>query len=95
MKNLLPASLDGADRVFCYTAGLGWSAAETLAPLGEKVSLEDDLGRLVAQIADISRPGDQVLVMSNGSFGGIHEKLLAALAAKGSTQEMVSQQSSE
>ncbi|HRD94562.1 MAG TPA: UDP-N-acetylmuramate:L-alanyl-gamma-D-glutamyl-meso-diaminopimelate ligase, partial [Accumulibacter sp.] len=81
MKASLPASVAAADLVFCYAGGLGWNVAEALAPLGDKAVVEDDLDALVTQIAGRSRPGDQILVMSNGGFGGIHEKLLAALAA--------------
>ena len=81
MKALLPASLADANLVFCYAANLGWDASEALAPLGEKAIVEDDLKQLVTQIADAARAGDRILVMSNGGFGGIHEKLLAALAA--------------
>jgi UDP-N-acetylmuramate: L-alanyl-gamma-D-glutamyl-meso-diaminopimelate ligase len=82
MKGALAGSLGGADRVFCYGAGLGWDAAAALAPLGEKAVVCDDLGRLVAAITSAARPGDHILVMSNGGFGGIHEKLLAALGGK-------------
>jgi UDP-N-acetylmuramate: L-alanyl-gamma-D-glutamyl-meso-diaminopimelate ligase len=67
--------------VFCYAANLGWDAAAALAPLGDRVSVHDDLGRLVGDIVATARPGDHVLVMSNGGFGGIHDRLLAALAA--------------
>jgi UDP-N-acetylmuramate: L-alanyl-gamma-D-glutamyl-meso-diaminopimelate ligase len=81
MKAQLPGSLAGAERVFCYGANLGWDAAEALAPMGDKARVFDDLQRLVAAIAAEARDGDQVLVMSNGGFGGIHGKLLAALAA--------------
>ncbi len=95
MKSSLPASLGDADLVFCYAANLGWNAAEALAPLGERAVIEGDLDRLVARIASAACAGDQVLVMSNGGFGGIHEKLLAALAANESAQEMVSQQGGE
>ncbi len=95
MKDLLPDSLVDANLVFCYAGDIGWNVAEALAPLREKVTIEEDLGRLVAQIAGAARPGDQVLVMSNGGFGGIHAKLLTALAANTSAQEMVSQQGSE
>lgn len=84
MKAMLPASLDAADLVFCYSARLGWDAAETLAPLGGKVQVSDDLADLIGRIVNAARPGDQILVMSNGDFGGIHDKLLAALA--GSTK---------
>jgi UDP-N-acetylmuramate: L-alanyl-gamma-D-glutamyl-meso-diaminopimelate ligase len=81
MKAQLPASLVDADRVFCYGANLGWDAAQALAPLGDKAVVADDLDQLVTQIAAVARPGDQILVMSNGGFGGIHGKLLAALGA--------------
>jgi UDP-N-acetylmuramate: L-alanyl-gamma-D-glutamyl-meso-diaminopimelate ligase len=80
MKAQLPASLGETDLVFCYAANLGWDAAEALAPMGEKAVVEDDLGRLVARIAAAAQAGDQILVMSNGGFGGIHDKLLEALS---------------
>jgi UDP-N-acetylmuramate: L-alanyl-gamma-D-glutamyl-meso-diaminopimelate ligase len=95
MKALLPASLRDADQVFCYAAELGWNVAEALAPLGDEVVIEDDLGRLVERIAAVAQAGDHVLVMSNGGFGGIHEKLLAALGEPASAQEMVGQQGGE
>jgi UDP-N-acetylmuramate: L-alanyl-gamma-D-glutamyl-meso-diaminopimelate ligase len=81
-KDALAASLAGADLVFCYTANLGWDAAGALAPLGTKAIASDELGRLVSLVAAAARPGDHVLVMSNGGFGGIHQKLLAALSAE-------------
>jgi len=80
MKDRLAASLASADCVFCYSAGLKWDAAAALASLGAKAVVMDDLRQLVENIAAGSRRGDHVLVMSNGSFGGIHEKLLARLA---------------
>ncbi|HPU79618.1 UDP-N-acetylmuramate:L-alanyl-gamma-D-glutamyl-meso-diaminopimelate ligase [Accumulibacter sp.] len=95
MKALLPDSLAEADLVFCYAANLGWSASEALAPLADQAIVEDDLERLVARIASVTHPGDQVLVMSNGGFGGIHQKLLSALATKESAQEVVHQQCGE
>jgi len=79
MKDQLPASLAVADRVFLYSAGLGWDAAAALRPLGERARCYEQLDPLVAAIVAEARPGDRVLVMSNGGFGGIHEKLLAAL----------------
>lgn len=80
MKAALPGSLQGADRVFCYAANLGWDAAEALAPLGGNATIGEDLDALVAAIVAEARPGDHVLVMSNGGFGGIHQKLLDRLA---------------
>jgi UDP-N-acetylmuramate: L-alanyl-gamma-D-glutamyl-meso-diaminopimelate ligase len=81
VKDALPESLAGADRVFCYAANLGWDVEGTLAPLGSKVTVHNDLATLVQAVVAESRPGDQILVMSNGGFGGVHEKLLARLAA--------------
>jgi UDP-N-acetylmuramate: L-alanyl-gamma-D-glutamyl-meso-diaminopimelate ligase len=81
MKDRLAESLAAADEVFCYSAGLEWDARTALAPLGGRVAIHDDLGRLVAAIAQSARAGDHILIMSNGGFGGIHDKLLAALAA--------------
>jgi UDP-N-acetylmuramate: L-alanyl-gamma-D-glutamyl-meso-diaminopimelate ligase len=80
MKAALPGSLQDADVVFCYgAANLGWRVDEALAPLGDKAHCFDDIDALVAAIVAEARDGDQVLVMSNGGFGGIHAKLLAAL----------------
>ena len=85
MNKQLPASLEHADRVFCYSANLSWDAAEILAPLGSRASCETDLNRLVDAIAAEARSGDHVLVMSNGSFGGLHDRLLAVLARREGT----------
>ncbi|HKB59480.1 MAG TPA: UDP-N-acetylmuramate:L-alanyl-gamma-D-glutamyl-meso-diaminopimelate ligase [Gallionellaceae bacterium] len=82
MKDALPGSLADADRVFCYGANLGWDAAAALSPMGEKAIVSQDLGELVEAICAEARPGDHILAMSNGGFGGIHEKLLARLARK-------------
>ena len=79
MKDALAGSLADADRVFCYSAGLGWDPAGALAPLGAKAEIHADIFELVAAIAVAARPGDHVLIMSNGGFGGIHDKLLARL----------------
>jgi UDP-N-acetylmuramate: L-alanyl-gamma-D-glutamyl-meso-diaminopimelate ligase len=81
VKDALPKSLAAADRVFCYVANLGWDVAGAMAPLGDKVTVFDDLASLVGAVAAESRRGDHILVMSNGGFGGVHEKLLAKLAA--------------
>jgi UDP-N-acetylmuramate: L-alanyl-gamma-D-glutamyl-meso-diaminopimelate ligase len=80
MKNQLPASLTEADKVYCYTKNLDWDAAEALTPISDKAQCFDDLMALVAAVAAEAHHGDQILVMSNGGFGGVHEKLLAAIA---------------
>jgi UDP-N-acetylmuramate: L-alanyl-gamma-D-glutamyl-meso-diaminopimelate ligase len=82
MKERLARSLVGADHVFCYSAGLQWDAAAALLALGSKASVSGDLARLVEDISAYARRGDHVLIMSNGGFGGIHEKLLQRLSGK-------------
>ncbi|MCL2635514.1 MAG: UDP-N-acetylmuramate:L-alanyl-gamma-D-glutamyl-meso-diaminopimelate ligase [Betaproteobacteria bacterium] len=81
MKSQLPDSLREADAVYCYAGHLDWNAGAALAPLGERASVSEDLEALVEHIAAAARPGDHILVMSNGGFGGIHDKLLRRLAA--------------
>ena len=79
MKSQLPWSLEQADLAFCHTAGLDWDAAEALAPMGARASVAANIEMLVAQIKAAVRPGDHIVCMSNGGFGGIHQRLLDAL----------------
>ena len=79
MKNALPESLKDADLVFCYGANLDWDPAEALASIKDKAIVYNDLSMMVDAIAKSAQSGDQVLVMSNGGFGGIHELLLKKL----------------
>ena len=82
MNQRLPASLAGADAVYCYSHQLGWDVAQALSPLEGKAYVFDDLAALVRAIAAEARAGDRVLVMSNGGFGGIHGLLLQAMAGR-------------
>jgi len=83
MAAQLPASLKDADLAFCHTGGLDWDAAAALAPLGERSHASSAIAPLVAEVVAAARPGDHIVCMSNGSFGGIHGLLLAGLQAKG------------
>ena len=82
MAALLPWALEPADLSFCHSANLGWDAAAALAPLEHSAVVCDDLDALVEQVSQAARPGDHVLCMSNGGFGGVHAKLLAALGGE-------------
>lgn len=87
MKRQLPQSLSEADLVFGYGAhsgkdALGWNLQEALSPLGDKMQVSDDIDLLVDKIVAAARPGDHILVMSNGGFGGIHQKILDRLSGK-------------
>jgi UDP-N-acetylmuramate: L-alanyl-gamma-D-glutamyl-meso-diaminopimelate ligase len=81
MQGLLAASLGGADLVFCYAQGLGWDPARSLAPLASRAAIYDAIDPMVEALGQVLRPGDHVLVMSNGGFGGVHGKLLQRLGA--------------
>jgi UDP-N-acetylmuramate: L-alanyl-gamma-D-glutamyl-meso-diaminopimelate ligase len=81
----LPGSLIDADLVFGYApdsgkSALDWSLADALAPLGPKVRTFTNIDALLQAIVQAAQPGDRILVMSNGEFGGIHQKILDALA---------------
>ena len=85
MKAQLPWSLKEADLAFCHTAGLDWNAAEALEALGDAAFTTDNIETLVTQVMTHVRPGDHIVCMSNGGFGGIHGKLLTALQSKFAT----------
>jgi UDP-N-acetylmuramate: L-alanyl-gamma-D-glutamyl-meso-diaminopimelate ligase len=80
MKAQLPWALEEADLSFCLQGNYGWSAREALLPMGETALVADTVEALVAAIVRVAQPGDHVLCMSNGAFGGIHAQLLAQLA---------------
>ena len=78
-KDSLAGNLKLANLIFCYTDNLGWDVQEVLQTLGTYTVSSDNLDQLVAAITLAARPGDHILIMSNGSFGGIHKKLLKSL----------------
>lgn len=80
VKDALPGSLKEADLTFCYANNLGWDAQATLQPLGASACTHDSLDLLIDSVAQAAKTGDHILIMSNGGFGGIHEKLLKRLA---------------
>lgn len=82
MSSQLPWALEGAEKVYCYSKALDWDAQAALAPLGEKAVIIPDLEQLVAHVTEEAHSGDNILCMSNGSFGGVHGKLLDALKRK-------------
>jgi UDP-N-acetylmuramate: L-alanyl-gamma-D-glutamyl-meso-diaminopimelate ligase len=82
MKAQLPWALEEADLSFCHSGGLSWDAREVLAPMGEQAMVCDSIDKLVAAVVRAAKPGDHVLCMSNGGFGGVHGKLLEALAKR-------------
>ena len=80
MTTQLPDSLAQADLSFCHAAGLEWDPRAALAPLGSRAQVADTLEALVAQVMASARPGDHLVCMSNGGFGGVHARLLQRLA---------------
>ena len=82
MKAQLPWSLEQADLAFCHTGGLGWDAAEALLPMGARAQVGSTADEVAAQVAANAKPGDHIVCMSNGGFGGIHAKLINLLQNK-------------
>jgi UDP-N-acetylmuramate: L-alanyl-gamma-D-glutamyl-meso-diaminopimelate ligase len=82
MKAQLPWALEAAELSFCLQGDYGWDATQALAPMGTSARVERTVDALVAAILRETRTGDHVVVMSNGGFGGIHEKLIATLASR-------------
>lgn len=84
MKDRLAGSLKEADFVVCYAdPKLGWDVSAALAPLGEKLHVLHAVQETAAVAASLAQKGDDILVMSNGGFGGIHGQLLSLLKNKG------------
>src|SRR5574343_148095 len=79
MKSQLPASLADCDHVYCYGANKNWDAAAALAPMTDRAEVHDDFDAMLKAIVSRAQVGDHILVMSNGGFQGIHNKLLEAL----------------
>ena len=78
----LAGALSQADHVLLYASGdLQWDAREALLPLGRDAEILADTRSIVEWVANMARPGDHVLVMSNGGFEGIHQRLLDALVS--------------
>ncbi|MFZ1852099.1 MAG: UDP-N-acetylmuramate:L-alanyl-gamma-D-glutamyl-meso-diaminopimelate ligase [Nitrosomonas sp.] len=77
-KDELAESLNEADKIFCFTGEALW-AKTILNNFGEKARCYDDLNELIEEICHFAKPNDSILVMSNGGFGGIHEKILSKL----------------
>ncbi|NBO96380.1 MAG: UDP-N-acetylmuramate:L-alanyl-gamma-D-glutamyl-meso-diaminopimelate ligase, partial [Betaproteobacteria bacterium] len=76
MSARLAASLEAADLVFCYAGGLSWDVGAALAPLGQRAQVHHTMDALVNAMVLIAKPQDRIVVMSNGGFGGIHQRLL-------------------
>lgn len=82
-KEQLAHSLTDADQVWLYQpAGLNWDLTAVLEGLGAKGQLQQDIDQLAAKVASSAQAGDHILIMSNGGFGGIHDKVLAELAKR-------------
>ena len=82
MKSQLPWSLEQADLSFCHSGGLDWDAHAALASMGNKAQVAANIDELVSQVMAQARKGDHLLCMSNGGFGGVHDRLLKALQQK-------------
>jgi UDP-N-acetylmuramate: L-alanyl-gamma-D-glutamyl-meso-diaminopimelate ligase len=82
-KDTLASSLALADSVYLYQpANIDWSLQDVAEQCRQPAMISDDIEHFVDAIVAEANPGDQILVMSNGGFEGIHDKLLTKLQAK-------------
>jgi UDP-N-acetylmuramate: L-alanyl-gamma-D-glutamyl-meso-diaminopimelate ligase len=88
MKAQLPWSLEQADLAICHSGGLGWDPADALAPMGDRARIATTVEDTMTAVMAAVRPGDHVLCMSNGGFGGIHARLLDALRSSPPTHSI-------
>ncbi len=83
----LPDSVAAADQVFWYQpAGLDWDLADVVSESASPAVLRDDIDALANEVAGLSRPGDHIVIMSNGGFGGIHDRLVTELRQRAESQ---------
>jgi UDP-N-acetylmuramate: L-alanyl-gamma-D-glutamyl-meso-diaminopimelate ligase len=80
MKSQLPWSLEETDLAFCHSGGLDWDAGEAMSSMGNKALVAPTVEEVITQVMQRVRPGDHILCMSNGGFGGIHLKLRDSLS---------------
>ena len=81
-EHLAPALAVADKSWFLNAKDLGWDLSGAVSGMGERARLESSVDELVKGLAADARSGDHVLIMSNGGFGGLHDKLLAALRAR-------------
>ena len=79
MRSRLAESFDGADRVFSYSGAVDWDVAAAMQSLGDRAANATDIGALTSMLVANARRGDHILIMSNGAFGGIHQRVLDQL----------------
>ncbi|GAA5138028.1 UDP-N-acetylmuramate:L-alanyl-gamma-D-glutamyl-meso-diaminopimelate ligase [Thalassotalea piscium] len=80
-KDSLAKSLVHADRVFVYQGEqVKWSVKQLIADCKQPCVVNSDLSEFISQISEQAQEGDTIVIMSNGSFGGIHQKLLTSLS---------------
>jgi len=84
-RDALAQSLEQADLVRVFDSGdLDWDLEAELTSLGARVAVYRDMEKLLSSLIREARPGDQLLIMSNGGFGGLHDKMMDGLEARAS-----------
>lgn len=79
-KEVFADAFTDADKIFLYAGNdLEWDLSKATSSLGEKVKIMQDIEAIVSSVSAIAKAGDHILIMSNGGFQGLHQKLIAAL----------------
>ena len=81
-RDQLAASTADADYVYWFQpTGVDWSMESLVSVNPSAAQLLGSIDEMVSQVAINALPEDKIVIMSNGSFGGVHQKLLAKLEA--------------
>ncbi|AFJ03504.1 UDP-N-acetylmuramate:L-alanyl-gamma-D-glutamyl- meso-diaminopimelate ligase [Methylophaga frappieri] len=81
-QETLGASFHDADQVFWYQDGeQNWSLQSVKKCLEQKLFMTDNIDNLVETVIGQAQPGDKIVIMSNGGFAGIHDRILQGLAS--------------
>ncbi len=79
-KDVFADAFNDADKIFLYAGDdLQWDLSKATSSLGEKVKIMQNIEDIISSVATIATAEDHILIMSNGGFQGLHQKLIAAL----------------
>jgi len=79
-KEILAEAFADADQIYLYAAdNLDWDLSKATSSLGERVKVMQSIDDIVSKVVNLAEAGDHILIMSNGNFSGIQQKIIENL----------------
>jgi UDP-N-acetylmuramate: L-alanyl-gamma-D-glutamyl-meso-diaminopimelate ligase len=76
-------SVASADEVLlCENTALQWDLPAIAQTASTLILIEPNIDRVINHLVENTRPGDQIVIMSNGGFDNIHQRLINAMASR-------------